>query len=95
MVCPDTAALSCATSWPLKANVSLWNGCPGYALELHPFEHTLRNTNCPNLCPQELWQLRDAARDALRRMRPRPMLVAHFGNKPNCSERSLRYVNSL
>jgi len=30
------------------------------------------------LCPRELWELSDAARDALRRMRRRPMLVAAF-----------------
>jgi transposase len=54
---------------------------PGYAPELNPVEHIwsyLKEHELPNLCPRELWQLSAAARDALRRMRRRPTLVAAF-----------------
>jgi transposase len=54
---------------------------PGYAPELNPVEHIwsyLKEHELPNLCPRELWELGDAARDALRRMRRRPMPVAAF-----------------
>src|SRR5579864_3851450 len=53
---------------------------PGYAPELNPVEHIwsyLKQHELPNLCPREL-QLSTAARDALRRMRRRPTLVAAF-----------------
>jgi len=54
---------------------------PGYAPELNPVEHIwsyLKEHELPNFCPRELWQLSAAARDALRRMRRRPTLVAAF-----------------
>jgi transposase len=54
---------------------------PGYAPELNPVEHIwsyLKQNELPNLCPRELWELSAAARDALRRMRRRPTLVAAF-----------------
>jgi transposase len=54
---------------------------PGYAPELNPVEHIwghLKQHEIPNLCPRELWQLSDAARAALRRMRRRPTLVTAF-----------------
>ena len=54
---------------------------PGYAPELNPVEHIwsyLKKHVIPNLCPRGLWELSDAARRALRRMRRRPTLVAAF-----------------
>jgi len=54
---------------------------PGYAPELNPVEHIwsyLKEHELPNLCTRELWELSSAARDALRRMRRRPTLVAAF-----------------
>lgn len=54
---------------------------PGYAPELNPVEYIwsyLKQHELPNLCPRELWQLSDAARGALRRMRRRPTLVRAF-----------------
>ena len=54
---------------------------PGYAPELNPVEHIwgyLKSREIPNLCPRELWQLSDAAKRALRRMRRRPTLVTAF-----------------
>lgn len=54
---------------------------PGYAPELNPVEHIwgyLQSQEIPNLCPRELWQLSDAAKRALRRMRRRPTLVTAF-----------------
>ena len=54
---------------------------PAYAPELNPVEHIwgdLKQHEIPNLCPRELWELSDAARRALRRMRRRPTLVAAF-----------------
>jgi hypothetical protein len=54
---------------------------PGRAPELNPVEHVwscLKEHELPNPCPRELWELSDAARDALPRMRRRPMLVAAF-----------------
>lgn len=54
---------------------------PGYAPELNPVEHIwahLKRHEIPNLCPRELWQLSDAAKRALRRMRRRPQLVVAF-----------------
>ena len=54
---------------------------PGYAPELNAVEHIwsyLKQNELPNLGPQELWELSTAARDALRRMRRRPTLVAAF-----------------
>ena len=54
---------------------------PGYAPELNPVEYIwshLKQHEIPNLCPRELWELSDAARRALRRMRRRPTLVTAF-----------------
>jgi transposase len=54
---------------------------PGYAPELNPVEYIwgyLKKYEIPNLCPHELWELSDAARAALRRMRRRPTLVRAF-----------------
>jgi transposase len=54
---------------------------PGYAPELNPVEPIwsyLKEHELPTLCPRELWELSAVARDALRRMRRRPMLVAAF-----------------
>lgn len=54
---------------------------PAYAPELNPVEHIwsyLKSHEIPNLCPRELWQLSDAAKNALRRMRRRPTLVRAF-----------------
>lgn len=54
---------------------------PGYAPELNPVEYIwahLKHHEIPNLCPRELWQLSDAARAVLRRMRRRPRLVTAF-----------------
>jgi transposase len=53
----------------------------GCAPELNPVEHVwscLKEHELPNPCPRELWELSDTARDALPRMRRRPMLVAAF-----------------
>jgi transposase len=54
---------------------------PGYAPELNPVEYIwgyLKKYEIANLCPRELWNLGDAARAALRRMRRRPTLVRAF-----------------
>ena len=62
---------------------------PGYAPELNPVEHIwgyLKEHELPNLCPRQLWQRSAAARQALRRMRRRPTLVPHSGNRRSCSE---------
>ena len=69
---------------------------PGYAPALNPVEHIwsyLKQHELPNLCPRELWQLSDAARGALRRMRRRPTLVCAFWKQAGLfDERHLRYV---
>lgn len=62
---------------------------PGYAPELNPVEYIwghLKKQEIPNLCPRELWQLSDAARAALRRMRRRPTLVRAFWKQADLFE---------
>jgi len=62
---------------------------PGYAPELNPVEYIwghLKKQEIPNLFPRELWQLSDAARAALRRMRRRPTLVRAFWKQADLFE---------
>lgn len=54
---------------------------PAYAPELNPVECLWgywKHHELPNLCPHTYWELRDAGRRALRRMRRRPSLITAF-----------------
>ena len=54
---------------------------PAYAPELNPVEYLWghwKQHEVPNLCPKTYWELSDAARRALRRMRRRPTLITAF-----------------
>jgi transposase len=54
---------------------------PTYAPELNPAEHIwgyLKKHELPNLCPASFLELSASARNALRRMRRRPRLIAAF-----------------
>lgn len=54
---------------------------PPYAPELNPVEYIWghwKQHELPNLCPQDYWQLSQAARRTLGRMRRRPRLIAAF-----------------
>lgn len=54
---------------------------PAYAPELNPVEFLWghwKHHELPNFCPRDLWQLSDAARRSLRRMRRRPSLIVAF-----------------
>ena len=52
---------------------------PPYAPELNPVEYLWgywKHHQLPNVCPKDLWQLSEAARRTLRRLRQRPRLIA-------------------
>jgi transposase len=54
---------------------------PAYAPELNPVEYIWaywKQHELPNLCPKDYWQLSEAARRTLRRMRRRPRLIVAF-----------------
>ena len=54
---------------------------PAYAPELNPVEYIWsywKRHELPNVCPKNYWQLSEAARRTLRRMRRRPRLIAAF-----------------
>ena len=54
---------------------------PAYAPELNPVEYIWgywKQHQLPNVCPKDYWQLSEAARRTLRRMRRRPRLIAAF-----------------
>ena len=54
---------------------------PAYAPELNPVEYIWgywKQHELPNVCPKDYWQLSEAARRTLRRMRHRPRLIAAF-----------------
>jgi transposase len=54
---------------------------PGYAPELNPVEYIWaywKQHELPNVCPKDYWQLGEAARRTLRRMRRRPRLITAF-----------------
>ena len=54
---------------------------PPYAPELNPVEYIWaywKQHELPNVCPKDYWQLGQAARQTLRRMRRRPQLIAAF-----------------
>lgn len=54
---------------------------PPYAPELNPVEFIWahwKQHELPNVCPQDYYQLSEAARRTLRRMRRRPRLIAAF-----------------
>jgi hypothetical protein len=54
---------------------------PGYAPELNPVEYIWgywKQHELPNVCPKDYWELDARARQALRRMRRKPRLVAAF-----------------
>jgi transposase len=54
---------------------------PPYAPELNPVEYIWshwKQHELPNVCPKDYWQLSEAARRTLRRMRRRPRLVVAF-----------------
>jgi transposase len=51
---------------------------PPYAPELNPVEYIWshwKQHELPNVCPKDYWQLSEAARRTLRRMRRRPRLI--------------------
>lgn len=51
---------------------------PAYAPELNPVEYLWghwKHHQLPNVCPKDLWQLSEAARRTLRRLRRRPQLI--------------------
>jgi transposase len=54
---------------------------PSYAPELNPVEYIWahwKQHELPNVCPKDFWQLSEAARRTLRRMRQRPRLITAF-----------------
>jgi transposase len=54
---------------------------PPYAPELNPVEYIWahwKQHELPNVCPKDYWQLSEAARRTLRRMRRRPCLITAF-----------------
>ena len=54
---------------------------PSYAPELNPVEYLWshwKQHELPNVCPKDFWQLSQAARRTLRRMRRRPRLITAF-----------------
>jgi len=54
---------------------------PPYAPELNPVEYIWgywKQHELPNVCPKDYWQLSEAARKTLRRMRRRPRLITTF-----------------
>src|SRR5690348_18472980 len=54
---------------------------PAYAPELNPVEYIWgywKQHELPNVCPTAYWQLSEAARCTLRRMRRRPRLITAF-----------------
>jgi len=54
---------------------------PPYAPELNPVEYIWgywKQHELPNVCPKDYWQLSEAARRTLRRMRRRPRLITAF-----------------
>jgi transposase len=54
---------------------------PSYAPELNPVEYIWaywKQHELPNVCPKDYWQLGEAARRTLRRMRRRPRLIVAF-----------------
>jgi transposase len=54
---------------------------PPYAPELNPVEYIWgywKQHELPNVCPKDYWELNEAARRTLRRMRRRPRLIAAF-----------------
>jgi transposase len=54
---------------------------PPYAPELNPVEYIWghwKQHELPNVCPKDYWQLSEAARQTLKRMRRRPRLIAAF-----------------
>jgi transposase len=58
-----------------------WEYLPAYAPELNPVEYIWaywKQHELPNVCPKDYWQLGEAARRTLRRMRRRPRLITAF-----------------
>ena len=58
-----------------------WEYLPAYAPELNPVEYIWaywKQHELPNVCPKDYWQLGDAARRTLRRMRRRPRIIRAF-----------------
>ena len=54
---------------------------PPYAPELNPVEYIWgywKQHELPNVCPKDYWQLSEAARRTLHRMRRRPRLITAF-----------------
>ena len=54
---------------------------PPYAPELNPVEYIWgywKQHELPNVCPKDYWQLNEAARRTLRRMRRRPRPITAF-----------------
>lgn len=54
---------------------------PPYAPELNPVEYLWgywKHHVLPNVCPKDLWELNDRARQTLKRMRRRPRLITAF-----------------
>lgn len=54
---------------------------PPYAPELNPVEYIWahwKQHELPNVCPKDYWQLSEAARRTLKRMRRRPRLITAF-----------------
>lgn len=54
---------------------------PAYAPELNPVEYIWsywKQHELPNVCPKDYWQLSEAARRTLKRMRRRPRLITAF-----------------
>ena len=58
-----------------------WEYLPAYAPELNPVEYIWaywKQHELPNVCPKDYWQLGEAARRTLRRMRRRPRIIRSF-----------------
>jgi hypothetical protein len=67
---------------------------PPYAPELNPVEYIWsywKQHELPNVCPKDYWQLSEAARRTLRRMRRRPRLITAFWKQSSFMARIALY----
>ncbi|MFL6451246.1 MAG: transposase, partial [Bryobacteraceae bacterium] len=67
---------------------------PPYAPELNPVEYIwahCKHHELPNVCAKNLWDLSEAARRSLKRMRRRPRLITAFWKQASLFDR-FRYI---
>src|SRR5207253_3203961 len=73
----------------LRRGDRLWvEYLPSYAPELNPVEHIWsywKQHQLPNVCPKNYWELGEAARKTLQRMRTRSRLITAFWQQSKLS----------